>query len=431
MGEVTMKLAEDVFKRAVEGLYGLQDESDYTALVGPDKLTDEKYWRLVRIFDDRIVTEKELLSLYDDDFSRDFIKDLKELTGADGTKGLEERVKWLKDWSETGWSRTDYSEDAIAYMKQEIKILSAVKYIYTSSDRIDQNDKALEPLIDVAELNGEMPISFLAGLLDSTEAVTRENAAMVLSVAALYSYPSVAAMSVYIEALKNEEPVVREYAARIIGRAYDMTPSYRSAIILKDAAEEAIPLLAKLVGDDFYIVRAAAVAAIGSICVEMEDCKADVAIRPLVNLLNSQDKTVQKGPAISALAAIGPAAKREAVPVLVKLMSNPNLRDSAIEALGNILKGSNDPEMAYVVTRIRQELEEAIVFGREGTIYAAVKALGDIGPLAKDTVPTLVKAHKMFKKSFGYGTETSNIVGRGYPSCIGVTEKAIVNVLVE
>jgi HEAT repeat protein len=234
-----------------------------------------------------------------------------------------------------------------------------------------------------------------------------------------------------IELLGNDEPAIRESAAVVLeafGR--QAAPAVEKLVALLDdkdemvrgqaletlraigpAARKAVPALAKRLSDMDAEVRAGAVRALRAL-----GPQAAPAVPELIKALASDDLTVREG-AVEALQAIGPAAK-DAVPELTKLLSakvvNPAHHLPALRALAAIgpdaksaaptllqLLDDKDTELRLAVLdtvgSIGAATPEAIA--RLQTIAqrdsfstarsAAIRALGRMGPAAKEAAPTL------------------------------------------
>jgi HEAT repeat protein len=205
-----------------------------------------------------------------------------------------------------------------------------------------------------------------------------------------------------IEALKHEQPTVRKAAARRLGQlgpaAKPAVPALAEALADKDSevrqavtetigrlgqdAQAAVPALLRLLKDPDDNVRREAAQVLGKIGPAARE--ATVA---LTAALGDKDFFVA-GAAIEALTAIGPAA-RESVPTLVELDLKVKtfqsvslfVRDKLPAALQAI-----DPERKVALPVLLGLLSKG-----DGEVRQAVaKELGELGPRARDAVPTLL-----------------------------------------
>ena len=121
-------------------------------------------------------------------------------------------------------------------------------------------------------------------------------------------------------ALRDENPQVREYAAQAVG-------------VLNHAAIEAIPDLINAVSDKQCSVREKSIAALGRM-----GPGAASATRVLAKALLDKEPSVRRY-AAAALGEIGPAAIA-AVSALIIAMSDPDdyVREFAIQALNDIMR---------------------------------------------------------------------------------------------
>ena len=168
------------------------------------------------------------------------------------------------------------------------------------------------------------------------------------------------------ESLKSEEVEIRRRAALTLGKLGDKSgvPAMVEALatatghdrdnvvvalrILKDG--RAIPALTKALKDPSPYVRSIAVAALGEL-------KATKAFGEIVALTKDKgDKAAEKkdgalncfpiSPASSACYALGALGDPRAVPVLIELLTDKDLQQSALQALEALTKQKlgNDPE---------------------------------------------------------------------------------------
>lgn len=142
-------------------------------------------------------------------------------------------------------------------------------------------------------------------------------------------------------------------------------------------AKDALPTLFEIAKDKASDLRPNALYAIAVVGPDHKD-----VIPMLISALEDKDGSVQKF-AVNALAHIGPPAKA-AIPALSKVLrakENDWLLDFAIDAFAKI--GVEDKEVLPI-------LIQALEPGNECHSSAA-KALGEIGPAAKQAVPALLK----------------------------------------
>jgi HEAT repeat protein len=115
---------------------------------------------------------------------------------------------------------------------------------------------------------------------------------------------------------------------------------------------------------------------------------AKAALPELIKALDDPDRQVWAG-AVGAIAAIGPDAK-DAIPRLLEAFSNSKARDGRQRDRGQVLFRS-----AYALTCIgdaaRPALIEALKSEETEIRLGAAKALGGMGPRAKDAVPALIE----------------------------------------
>jgi HEAT repeat protein len=214
-------------------------------------------------------------------------------------------------------------------------------------------------------------------------------------------------LATLMEALRDREPAVRAIAASSLGT--DFGP----------AAKAAVGALTKALWDEDASVRSNAAEALGRIGPE-----AKAATRALIAVLRSEEMEPEPSAAAEALGLIGPAAK-EAVPVLRDKLKHTDsyVRACAALALWNIDKDTAGAAAAAAVlddrrARVRVVAAEALWQTKQSPRavpvllevlrqswydrapseedpnnerYMAVRALGRIGPPAKDAVPELLE----------------------------------------
>jgi HEAT repeat protein len=177
-----------------------------------------------------------------------------------------------------------------------------------------------------------------------------------------------AAVPSLIEALKDKEVAVTSRAASALGKVGPAARAAAPALIaaLKDRHKD-------------FITRANAARALGKIGAE-----AKTAVPVLVEALADKEDDVRPK-AADALADLGPEA-RDAVPALRQAFQKhkgdiffaPNI----VDALGHIGK----PAVPALV--------EVLKSGHEGVGEMAAKALGKLGPEAREAVPDLIEMLK-------------------------------------
>jgi HEAT repeat protein len=239
------------------------------------------------------------------------------------------------------------------------------------------------------------PIAKVIELLGSDEAAIRESAAAVLEAFGRQAAPAVEKLTALLD---DDDEMVRAQALETL-RA------------IGPAARKAVPALSKRLSDADAEVRAGAVRALRAL-----GPQAAPAVPELRKALTSEDLSVREG-SVEALQAIGPAAK-DAVPDLIKILSTkvvnqthhlPALR--ALAAIGPDAK-SAAPALLRLLDDKDNELRLAVLdtLGSVGAATpeviarlqltaqrdsfstvraAAIRALGRMGPAAKEAAPTL------------------------------------------
>ena len=164
-------------------------------------------------------------------------------------------------------------------------------------------------------------------------------------------------LSKHIEALSNEDPVVRSDAADGLG-------------LLGESAADAIPMLSDCLDDDYEPVRLNAAYSLGAI--------GEAAVPALIEKLESGNGTTQRMAAYG-LAAVGAPA----VPALCEALEHENdeVRHQATYALAQI--GSDaEPAISALMDHAKDSKVEVRRYIPE--------AFGAIGPPAAPAVPTLI-----------------------------------------
>jgi HEAT repeat protein len=152
-----------------------------------------------------------------------------------------------------------------------------------------------------------------------------------------------------------------------------LTNRGEAAYLLGWCGRSAVPTLIRLLGDQDDYVRVQSAQALAHLGPE-----AEVAVPALMTTLSDPQPGVRSS-AAQALGTIGPAA-REAAPLLMQILKGPMPyeRQAAAFALGRI----GD---ARAVGPLQGLLTEADWSGR----WIAARALGDLGPSAKEAIPAL------------------------------------------
>jgi len=142
-------------------------------------------------------------------------------------------------------------------------------------------------------------------------------------------------LQVFVQALGDEEFLVRGAAARALG-------------LMGPEAEGAVPALIQALRDQEVLVRANAASALGEIGPEAKD-----AVPALIQALEDEDSFV-RSQAASGLAGIGPQAK-DGVPALIQALEDEDwlVRAQAARGLGGI-----GPEAQAAVPGLMQALED-------------------------------------------------------------------------
>ncbi|MDO8802931.1 MAG: HEAT repeat domain-containing protein [Elusimicrobiota bacterium] len=166
-----------------------------------------------------------------------------------------------------------------------------------------------------------------------------------------------------MELLKDRDSRVRENAAGLLGRYWDIVP---------------VPGLIEALKNDASRVRAKAAWTLG-----VKGTEAREAIPPLTEALSDGDSYVREN-AAKALGEMGPAA-RDAVPALIKALEDTDkpVREKAIEALGKLGQeaGAAVPALAGSLTDPDPELRAK-----------AAWALYNLGPAAGGAAAELADA---------------------------------------
>src|SRR6187399_546842 len=148
--------------------------------------------------------------------------------------------------------------------------------------------------------------------------------------------------------------------------------------IIQRIGPPAIPLLADLLGHEWYAIRRGAVSELIDLTPETE------AIQPALRRALGDDDAIVAGDAARALGALGNRAS-PSVGALVTTLAHqdPYVRVYAAEALASI-----GPSAAKATTALAKALDDPI----PGVRWAACEALAGIGPAAQSAVPQLIDA---------------------------------------
>lgn len=191
-----------------------------------------------------------------------------------------------------------------------------------------------------------------------------------------------------IEALEDSNRIVRANAAFALGK-------------IGPSAKQAIPTLTKLLTDPDADVRAAASKAVGAI-----DPKATVAIGPLVRRLRGDWREMKN--AAESLSKMGEAA----VPPLIEALHDRELkvRIAAAHILGEIGPAAKD-----AVPSLTAALKDRSgIPGGASMVDVAAEALGKIGPAAADAAPALLVA------AAGWSSQARNALVKLGPGALPV-----------
>jgi HEAT repeat protein len=165
---------------------------------------------------------------------------------------------------------------------------------------------------------------------------------------------------------------------------------HRSAVIVAAAcgfataqdADDVAKLAAQLGSSDREARREAAYQ------LQRKGPAAKAALPELIRALDDSDKQVWTN-ALGAIAAIGPDA-RDAVPRLMQAMDGRKPRDSRTRDRGQMLMRSAHA-LACIGDAAKPALIDALKQDDAGLRIGAAKALGEMGPPAKDALPALME----------------------------------------
>lgn len=257
----------------------------------------------------------------------------------------------------------------------------------------DRDFFLLEPFVGAALANlGDTVVPTLAKALAHKTADRRRVAAYALGTigpGALSAAPALA------KTLDDKEPAIRKLAARALGnigaKAKEALPQLETAAGDKDVMvriEAALAcwrvsgdakhasVLVKALDDDLLDVRGTACQALGL----MKGAAKD-AVDPVAKLLDERELRIR---AIITLGEIGPAAKKTA-PTLKKLHTDRDEETSLWSA--------------YATWQITGETKATLeilekMLGSDQFDKQALALLTDMGPAAKDAIPTLIAVYR-------------------------------------
>jgi HEAT repeat protein len=257
------------------------------------------------------------------------------------------------------WAVAKLNPDDKAAMQRAVTVLS---------ESLKSNDKRLRAAAarGLHELNAphEMVAEALSGMMADKDPVVRANVADALSSIGEAAVPKL------IKALQNDD--LQSLAVAVIQR-------------LGPKAKDAVPALIDELKDPSPEYRHEVEFALGAIG---PDAKA--AVPALIKEMQDEDPRVRRT-ACYALGKIGPAAS-EAIPTLQKNLTSDDklLKLASIWALLRIEVG-DQPIQKMAIEPLTKALEES---DRDLVKIEAARALGDIGPMAKEAVPALEKQVK-------------------------------------
>jgi HEAT repeat protein len=239
------------------------------------------------------------------------------------------------------------------------------------------------------------PVAKVIELLGSDEPAIRESAAQVLEAFGRQAAPAVEKLIALLddkdemvrtqalETLRAIGPAARKAVPALAKRLSDMDAEVRAGAVralraLGPHAAPAVPELIKALASDDLTLREGAVEALQAIGPASKD-----AVTELTKLLGAKvANPAHHLPALRALAAIGPDAK-SAAPALLQLLDDKDteLRLAVLDTLGSV--GAATPEVVARLQLIAQRDSFSTIRA------AAIRALGRIGPPAKEAAPTL------------------------------------------
>jgi HEAT repeat protein len=205
-----------------------------------------------------------------------------------------------------------------------------------------------------------------------------------------------------VDALGNQDWIVRMHAAKALGRIkdaraieplipllHDKVKAVReeATMALTEIGDAALPSLLAALKHPEWLVRLHAVEALGK-------SRSANAVEPLLwSLFNDQDQAIRE----DVVRALGQLGDPRAMEFLMTAMKEPGLRPLAVEALGRIgdrralpvliavIEGGDRPVASRTVAGCGDRWDEEME-----TKGAAVRALGSLGD--ESAIPALLKA---------------------------------------
>lgn len=162
----------------------------------------------------------------------------------------------------------------------------------------------------------------------------------------------------------------------------DRHVAFEAVVSFGPEAKPAVPVLIEMLADKYRGDRDFAAWLLGRIGPPAKD-----AVPALITLLKDDSTEVQET-AVNALGAIGPEA-RTALPALLQLLKDEQAWYKARQAAAR-MAAEISPEAPEVLTGLTAALRAENSLVRK----AAVDALGQLGPKAKDAVPDLRRAYR-------------------------------------
>ncbi len=263
---------------------------------------------------------------------------------------------------------------------------------------LNDGDRSVrEAAIGALKVMGGAAVVPLGDCLQSSDSVLQESAASIL-----YTISDHRILDQLLEALENQNWIVRMHAAKALGRVRHaravefLTPLLQDKV--KAVREEAVQTLGVL-GDGAlpqlleslkhaeWVVRLHSVEALGKI-------KSPECVGPLLHVLfNDRDSAVR----VDAARALGEVGDPRAVEFLLVVMKDKDIRVRAIEAVGKIGDRRAVPALIGVVVGADKPSDSRPIHGcgdrYEEEMLAAGSAVTALG-LIKDeaAMPTLILA---------------------------------------
>ena len=290
----------------------------------------------------------------------------------------------------------------VEYLACRLGLIQAQEAIPTLSRIIQDKSRSdfdRSGAIRALGLMGKPALPTLAEVLKSSDVFGRRQAAGALgSMGDLGGRKQVPeAISLLLEAMKDEDEEVRNVAVSCFGFEVAFTPEFagpyllkalqhknpfvragaaEASICLKVNAAEAEKTILELLGHANIEVR---LQALGGLRHE-ERSYGKAAVTPLRSALKDKDSRVRAGAAL-ALSCQGPAAE-PALGDLLKLLKedkDERVRANAVTALGSIGPAAKEAVPALIDALKNDSLIH----------WSAINALGDIGPNARAAIPLL------------------------------------------